>query len=115
MSFSNAVFNVGGAKGPGVRTTPADQAAGPKPGAPPRSEQAAPVRIATPPPRAGYVELKANVHRKLLNRLNLEALAGADRARAETEIRTLVGELLAEENLPLSMGERDILFGELID
>ena len=55
---------------------------------------------------------KANVHRKLLNRLNLEALAQADRARAESEIRTLVGELLAEEGAPLSLGERETLFGE---
>jgi pilus assembly protein CpaF len=67
------------------------------------------------PPRAQYVELKGNVHRKLLNRLNLEALASADRSRAEGEIRTLVSELLAEENTPLSLGERDILFGELLD
>jgi len=66
-------------------------------------------------PRAQYVELKANVHRKLLNRLNLEALAQADRARAESEIRTLVGELLAEEGAPLSMGERDTLFRDLVD
>jgi len=77
--------------------------------------------VATPgapkpqPPRAQYVELKGNVHRKLLNRLNLEALANADRSRAESEIRTLVGELLAEENTPLSLGERDVLFGELVD
>jgi pilus assembly protein CpaF len=66
-------------------------------------------------PRAQYVELKAVVHRKLLNRLNLEALAQADRARAESEIKTLVAELLSEENAPLSLGERDMLFGELID
>jgi pilus assembly protein CpaF len=66
-------------------------------------------------PRSQYIELKANVHRKLLNRLNLEALASADRARAESEIRTLVSELLAEENTPLSMGERDVLFSEVID
>jgi pilus assembly protein CpaF len=66
-------------------------------------------------PRAQYIELKANVHRKLLNRLNLEALAQADRARAESEIRTLVGELLAEEGAPLSLSERDFLFGELVD
>ena len=42
----------------------------------------APARPAVQPPRPGYVELKANVHKKLLNRLNLEALATADRARA---------------------------------
>ena len=40
------------------------------------------------------MELRASVHRKLLNRLNLEALAQADRARAEAEIRALVGELV---------------------
>jgi len=61
------------------------------------------------------VELKAIVHRKLLNRLNLEALAQADRSRAESEIRTLVGELLAEEGMPLSLSERDVLFSELVD
>jgi pilus assembly protein CpaF len=67
------------------------------------------------PVRQQYLELKANVHRKLLNRLNLEALAQSDRARAESEIRTLLSELLAEENTPLSLGEREGLFGELID
>src|SRR6266550_265076 len=67
------------------------------------------------PPRQQYLDLKGSVHRKLLNRLNLEALAQADRPRAESEIRTLVTELLAEEGTPLSLGERDALFGELID
>jgi pilus assembly protein CpaF len=62
-----------------------------------------------------YAELKGNVHRKLLNRLNLEALAQADRARAESEIRTLLAELLSEENIPISLGEREGLFGELVD
>jgi hypothetical protein len=38
------------------------------------------------PPRQQYLELKAGVHKKLLNRLNLEALAQSDRARAESEI-----------------------------
>src|SRR6476469_9124726 len=72
--------------------------------------------LARPPaPNARYVELKGSVHRKLLNRLNLEALANADRARAESEIRTLVGELLAEEATPISLSEREVLFGELVD
>ena len=71
-------------------------------------------RAAAPQPvRPGYVELKANVHKKLLNRLNLEALATADRARAEGEIKALVNELLAEENMPISMGERDVLYGHV--
>ena len=67
------------------------------------------------PPTQRYLDLKANVHRKLLNRLNLEALAQSDRARAESEIRTLLGELLSEENTPLSLGERETLFMEVLD
>src|SRR5947207_6825080 len=76
-----------------------------------------PSQPARPQPavRQQYLELKAVVHKKLLNRLNLEALAQSDRTRAESEIRTLLGELLSEENTPLSLGERENLFGELID
>jgi pilus assembly protein CpaF len=74
-----------------------------------------PVTRPIPPARRPYVELKANVHRKLLNRLNLEALAQADRPRAENEIRTLLAELLAGEATPLSMTERDAFFAEVLD
>src|SRR6058998_3537357 len=69
----------------------------------------------TQPPRQQYLDLRAGVHRKLLNRLNLEALAQADRARAESEIRTLLTELLSEESTPLSLGERETLFAEILD
>ena len=74
-----------------------------------------PSRPQAQPPRPGYVDLKASVHRKLLSRLNLEALANADRSRAENEIRTLLASLLAEESTPLSMSERETLFGEVLD
>jgi pilus assembly protein CpaF len=66
-------------------------------------------------PRQQYLELRANVHRKLLNRLNLEALARADRARAESEIRALLGQLLSEEQTPLNVSERETLFAEVVD
>src|SRR5437762_12762687 len=66
-------------------------------------------------PRQQYLDLRANVHRKLLNRLNLEALAQADRSRAESEIRTLMGEILGEEGTPISLSERETLFAELLD
>ena len=67
------------------------------------------------PLRAGYLDLRANVHRKLLNRLNLEALSQTDRARAESEIRALLTHLLAEEVTPLSLAEREGLFAEVLD
>ena len=66
-------------------------------------------------PRQQYLELRANVHRKLLSGLNLEALAHADRSRAEGEIRSLFGGILAEENTPISLSERETLFTELLD
>jgi pilus assembly protein CpaF len=66
-------------------------------------------------PRPQYLELKANVHRKLLNRLNLETLASADRSRAESEIRTVVFELISEEGTPLSMAEREVILGDIVD
>ena len=69
----------------------------------------------TAPPRRQYVELKGNVHRKLIGRLNLEALAQTDRSRAEGEIRALLSELLATESTPLSMSEREAFLAEILD
>src|SRR5918998_1953656 len=80
---------------------------------PPSAAPARPSRVEATRPQ--YLELKANVHRKLLNRLNLEALASADRSRAESEIRTLLFELIAEEGTPLSMSEREAFFADIID
>src|ERR1043166_3880105 len=85
------------------------------PDRPPQPHPSAPPRPGQPQPRQQYLDLKGNVHRKLLNRLNLETLAQADRSRAEGEIRGLLGELLAEESTPLSLGERESLFREILD
>ena len=76
---------------------------------------APPPALRPQPPRQQYLDLRAGIHRKLLNRLNLEALAQADRSRAESEIRTLLHELLSEEGAPLSLSERETLFVEILD
>jgi pilus assembly protein CpaF len=81
----------------------------------PPSKTEAPARPRVEAPRPQYIELKANVHRKLLNRLNLEALASTERSRAEADIRALLFDLIAEESMPLSMGERDAILGDVID
>ena len=65
--------------------------------------------------RARYLDLKATIHRKLLSRLNLETLASTDRAKAENEIRSLAGSLIAEVGTPLTMTERDAILGDLLD
>jgi pilus assembly protein CpaF len=70
---------------------------------------------ANQPVRQQYLELRAAVHRKLLNRLNLEALANAERSRAEGEIRSLLALLLSEESTPISLTERESLFAEVLD
>src|SRR5262245_39675474 len=85
--------------------------------APPRTDTRT-----TPDPTRGrdaatkqYLDLRASVHRRLLNRLNLEALAQTDRNRAESEIRTLLGQLLSEEQTPLNVSERAPLVAEGLD
>src|SRR6476646_11000308 len=80
---------------------------------PPDKKDGARPRVEAPRPQ--YIQLKANVHRKLLNRLNLEALAAVDRQRAEAEIRTLVFELMAEEATPVSMAERETILSDILD
>jgi pilus assembly protein CpaF len=83
------------------------------PAAKPDAAAAARPRVEAPRPQ--YIELKANVHRKLLNRLNLEALASTERSRAEADIRALLFDLIAEEAMPLTMSERDAILGDVID
>ena len=83
--------------------------------APHASAAGRPSRPAPAAPRREYLELRATVHRKLLNRLNLEALSHVERPRAESEIRTLLSQLLTEESAPLSLGERETLFAEVLD
>ena len=77
--------------------------------------QTGPAPLRPQPPRQQYLDLRASVHRKLLNRLNLEALAQSDRSRAESEIRSLLSQLLAEEGTPLNLSERETLFVEVLD
>ena len=81
----------------------------------PQSATSAGPGLRAQPPRQQYLDLRASVHKKLLARLNLEALAQSDRARAESEIRVLFGEILSEEGAPISLAERESLFSELLD
>src|SRR5215210_3147111 len=95
-----------------IISPPASGPAGAKPPAP-TAGLGRPAR--QEPPRPQYIQLKANVHKKLLNRLNLEALASVDRTRAEGDIRTLLFELLSEESQPLTMAEREQILSDILD
>ena len=64
---------------------------------------------------AEYQELKFTIHRKLLDRINLEALSSLASERARTEIRIAVAKLVEEERTPLSLAEKERVIEEVLD
>ena len=62
-----------------------------------------------------YLELKFTLHRKLLERIRLDALSGVATDRVKAEIRGAVARLIEEERTPLSMLEKDRLADEILD
>jgi len=62
-----------------------------------------------------YQELKFTLHRKLLDRINLEALSSMAGERVRAEIRTAVAKLVEEEKTPLSLVEKDRVIEEILD
>jgi pilus assembly protein CpaF len=61
-----------------------------------------------------FLNLKSHFHRKLVDKLNLEAIDQLDRKVVEDEIRSTVLSYLAEEQTPLSLTEREKLIEEII-
>src|SRR5277367_4677860 len=62
-----------------------------------------------------YQELKFAIHRKLLDRINLEALSSLAGERARAEIRIAVAKLVEEERTPLSLAEKERVIEEVLD
>src|SRR5438309_7111167 len=62
-----------------------------------------------------YQELKFTLHRKLLDRINLEALSSISGEKARGEIRAAVARLVDEEKTPLSLVEKDRVIEEVLD
>src|ERR1051325_242597 len=62
-----------------------------------------------------YQELKFTLHRKLLDRINLEALSSMAGERVRAEIRSAVAKLVEEEKTPLSLMEKDRVIEEVLD
>ena len=53
-----------------------------------------------------HQELKFTIHRKLLDRINMEVLSGMGGERVRAEVRGAVAKLIDEERTPLSLLER---------
>src|SRR6476659_2710937 len=62
-----------------------------------------------------YQELKFVLHRKLLDRINLEMLSSVAVDRVRSEVRSAVAKLVEEEKTPLSIVEKDRIIGEVLD
>jgi pilus assembly protein CpaF len=62
-----------------------------------------------------YQELKFALHRKLLDRINLETLSSMAGERVRTEIRGALARLIDEEKTPLSMAEKDRVIEEVLN
>jgi pilus assembly protein CpaF len=61
-----------------------------------------------------YQELKANIHRKLVERIDLSALNEIGRDKLEDEIRLISEDLITEEGVPLSQTDRERLLIEIL-
>src|SRR5579863_5710675 len=77
-----------------------------------------------PPPPSGsrigvgaleFQDIKFTLHRRLLDRVNLEALSSIVGDRARVEIRAAVARLVEEENPPLNLVEKERLIEEVLD
>jgi len=62
-----------------------------------------------------FQEIKFTLHRRLLDRINLEALSSIVGDRARVEIRAAVARLVEEENPPLNLVEKERLIEEVLD
>jgi pilus assembly protein CpaF len=60
-------------------------------------------------------EIKARVHRRLLERLNLATVDTMERGAVLAEVRRALHELLAKESLPLNHHEREALVKQILD
>jgi len=62
-----------------------------------------------------YQELKFTLHRKLLDRINLDALASIDNDRIRAEVRQAVRTLVDEEPTPLTASEKYTIAEEVLN
>src|SRR5262249_8501313 len=62
-----------------------------------------------------HSDLKSKVHRKLLQSLNSETLRLISKERLRGEIGQAVEKLLLQENIPMTLPERDRIVEEILD
>jgi pilus assembly protein CpaF len=65
--------------------------------------------------RSDYTALKAALHRKLIQKLNLERLTNLDRDSVRAELSLIVENLVINEGTPITFRERERLSQEVLD
>src|SRR5947207_10822739 len=65
--------------------------------------------------RAEYQQVKADLHRKILDRLDLEKLGRTPSDAAREEVLLLIRNTVNSEAVPLSFAERERLSREILD
>jgi pilus assembly protein CpaF len=75
-----------------------------------------PAAGAEPAPAAATMpQIKTRVHRRILERLNLSTLDKLEREEVVATIAKVVQDLVAQEQLPLNLGERELLVRQVVD
>ena len=67
------------------------------------------------PARVAYQELKKNLHKMVLERMDLEAASRVSHDRLREELRLLIGQLLHEQSLVVNEAERRTLVRDIQD
>jgi pilus assembly protein CpaF len=62
-----------------------------------------------------YQQVKADLHKNILDKLNLEKLGRVGTADARDEVLTIIRQTVSERPVPLSFGERERLSREILD
>src|SRR5499433_1265377 len=65
--------------------------------------------------RSGYQQVKADLHRKILDRLDLEKLGRTPSSAAREEVLLVIRSIVNSEAVPLSFAERERLSREILD
>src|SRR5574338_363964 len=74
-----------------------------------------PFRSEDDPEQTAYLNLKAHIHRTLIQKMNLASCERMPVDQLRPEIDKLVSEILAQESLPLNSAEKVKLIDDLID
>jgi pilus assembly protein CpaF len=71
--------------------------------------------IPSPSARADLTAVKAAIHRRLIQKLNLERLGGVKREDVRREVSLILEELVVSDSTPMNLQERESISQEVLD